>query len=101
MKRQLLAVGRRHVEALASSTGEYIVVCARTGTRPVPVAGKRFPDRRSAVAAATVATLYRAHLRRYDERTTRYDLVACQEPAVSSTHGRTSGSPTSHPGETA
>jgi len=101
MKRQLLAVGRRHVEALASSTGEYVVVCARTGTRPVPVAGKRFPDRRRAVAAAAAASIYRAHLRTYDERTPVYDLVACQDTVVSHTNERTTASAAGPLGETA
>jgi hypothetical protein len=77
-----LTTARRRIEELAVATGEYIVVCRRTGTRPVPVAGKRFPDRKSADTAAWVATEYRATLRRYDGRTPRHDFVIRRESAA-------------------
>lgn len=54
--------------------------CARTGERPVPVAGKRFPTRETAVAAAELAAEYRTELRRYDPRLPHYDLVVSEEP---------------------
>ncbi|MFC4450364.1 DUF7551 domain-containing protein [Halorussus aquaticus] len=60
--------------------GRYYVNCARTGERPVPVAGKRFPDRETAVAAAELAAEYRAELRRYDPRLPHYDLVVSEDP---------------------
>jgi hypothetical protein len=66
---------REHIEDLASDAGRYYVVCARTGDRPVPAAGHRFPDRAAARAAARATERYRAALRRYDPRTPRHDLV--------------------------
>jgi len=36
---------RQHIERLASDDGAYYVVCARSGERPVPVAGQRFATR--------------------------------------------------------
>lgn len=69
---------RERIETLAVDGGEYYVVCGRTGERPVPVAGKRFPDRETAAEAAQTATAYRAVLRQYDQRTPVYDFVVCQ-----------------------
>ncbi|UPV74066.1 hypothetical protein M0R89_16190 [Halorussus limi] len=60
--------------------GRYYVSCARTGERPVPVAGKRFAGRETAAAAAELAAEYRAELRRYDPRLPHYDLVVSEEP---------------------
>ena len=79
MSEQRLTTGRR-LEELAVSGGEYLVVCARTGTSPVPVAGKRFPDHETAVEAARVAAAYRTALRGYDDRAPVYDLVVRREP---------------------
>jgi hypothetical protein len=62
--------------------GRYYVNCARTGERPVPVAGKRFPTRETAVAAAELAAEYRAELRRYDPRLPHYDLVVSEAPGA-------------------
>lgn len=69
---------REHVDALAVEDGDYHVVCARTGTRPVPAEGKRFPDRSSARAAARATEQYRAALRRYDPRVPYHDVIACE-----------------------
>jgi len=64
--------------------GRYYVACARTGERPVPVAGKRFPDRATAEAAARAAAAYRAELRQYDPRLPCYDLVVSEDPGLGS-----------------
>lgn len=69
---------RAHVEALASSGGAYYVACGRTGERPIPVAGKRFPDRATAARAARTTARYRRALRRYDPRLPYYDLIVCE-----------------------
>jgi len=63
--------------------GRFYVSCARTGERPVPVAGKRFATRETAARAAELATEYRAHLRQYDPRLAHYDLVVSEEPGAS------------------
>jgi hypothetical protein len=68
---------RRGVEAVASPDGDYLVRCARTGVRPVPVAGRRFRSRSHAVVAARLASRFRARLRQYDPKTVVYDLVVC------------------------
>jgi len=73
-----LVDSRRRIESLASEDGEYYLVCARTGDRPVPVETLRFRDRLLARAAATLTEQYRARLRRYDPRLPVYDLVVCQ-----------------------
>ncbi|GAB3666839.1 DUF7551 domain-containing protein [Halopiger thermotolerans] len=70
---------REQIEQLASDSGEYYVVCARSGERPVPVAGKRFPTREAAVEAVRATEQYRAALRRYDPQLPFYDPVVCQE----------------------
>jgi hypothetical protein len=64
--------------------GRYYVSCARTGERPVPVAGKRFATRETAAEAAELATEYRAELRRYDPRLPHYDLVVTEDPGPGS-----------------
>ncbi|WP_246987509.1 DUF7551 domain-containing protein [Halorientalis marina] len=71
---------RARIEALASPGGEFRVVCGRTGTSPVPVAGKRFPDREAAEEAAQTAAAYRDVLRRWDPRAPWYDFIACEVP---------------------
>jgi hypothetical protein len=73
---------REQVERLAADAGEYYVVCGRTGERPVPVAGLRFPDRETATTAARTADAYRTVLRQYDPDAPVYDLVVCQTPGV-------------------
>jgi len=69
---------RARIETLASSDGAFRVVCGRTGTSPVPVAGKRFPDRETAEEAAQTAAAYRDVLRRWDPRAPWYDFIACE-----------------------
>lgn len=36
---------RTHIEELASETGDYYLVCVRSGERPVPASGLRFESR--------------------------------------------------------
>ncbi|WP_135364744.1 DUF7551 domain-containing protein [Halosimplex halophilum] len=72
---------RAELEELAEDSGEYYVQCGRTGERPVPVDGRRFPDRETAVQAVRVAHAYRATLRRYDPRAPWYDFVVCEADA--------------------
>ncbi|MFC5136524.1 MULTISPECIES: DUF7551 domain-containing protein [Haloferacaceae] len=69
---------RDHIERLADGEGDYYLVCARYGDRPVPAAGLRFPDRPTARAAARTTEQYRAALRRYDPAVPRYDVIVCQ-----------------------
>ena len=74
----LLEIGD-HIESLASETGEYSLVCARYGDRPVPAAGLRFESRPVARAAARATEQYRDALRRYDPRLPYYDVIVRQE----------------------
>lgn len=78
MSADTLSAIRDRIESLAVADGGYIIVCGRTGERPVPVEDKRFPDRDTAVAAAQTATAYRSVLRQYDPRAPVYDLVVCE-----------------------
>jgi hypothetical protein len=85
---------REHIDALTSEDGTYYVVCGRTGERPIPTAGKRFPGRTTAQSAARAAEQYRTALRRYDPQLPYYDLVVCQDagPQVGATpNGSQSG----------
>ncbi|ADB62543.1 hypothetical protein Htur_3681 [Haloterrigena turkmenica DSM 5511] len=70
---------RHEIERLASDDGDYYVVCARSGERPVPVAGHRFATRTAAADAARVTEQYRAALRRYDPQLPYYDPIVRQE----------------------
>lgn len=69
---------RTAIEQHASDDGDYYIVCARTGDRPVPVADKRFPTRAAAIEAAEATEQYRATLRRYDPQVPVYDPIVCQ-----------------------
>jgi hypothetical protein len=69
---------REYVEGLAVPDGAFYVVCGRTGSRPVPTAGLRFPDRETARKAARATEHYRAALRRYDPDVPHYDPIVCQ-----------------------
>jgi len=71
---------RTQIESLATADGDFCVLCARTGVRPVPVTNERFPDRETAEQAAETATNYRAVLRRWDPRAPWYDFIACEIP---------------------
>lgn len=70
---------RDRVERLAAEDGRYYLRCGRTGDRPVPAAGNRFPDRATARAAARATEQYRSALRRYDPQVHYYDLIVCEE----------------------
>lgn len=72
------------IEALASETGEYYLVCARYGDRPVPASDLRFDDRTTARAAAVTTEQYRSALRRYDPQVPYYDIIVCQESDIDS-----------------
>jgi len=69
---------REHIDGLATEDGQYYVRCGRTGDRPVPAAGSRFPDRATARAAARATEQYRSALRRYDPQVPYYDLIVCE-----------------------
>ncbi|WP_049929156.1 DUF7551 domain-containing protein [Halopiger goleimassiliensis] len=73
---------RRYVESIASDSGDYVLVCGRTGERPVPAAGLTFDTRPTARAAARATEQYRAALRRYDPQVPYYDVVVCQRSAA-------------------
>jgi len=70
---------RDHIETLAGETGEYYLLCARYGDRPVPAAGLRFESRATARAAAQATEQYRAALRRYDPQLPYSDVIVCQD----------------------
>ncbi|WP_256546229.1 DUF7552 domain-containing protein [Halobellus inordinatus] len=72
---------RARIEALASDSGRYVVVCGRTGEQPIPVAGDRFATREVAERAVRAAEQYRRTLRRYDDRLPYYDLIAVEDAA--------------------
>ena len=78
---------REHIDGLGTKGGQYYVRCGRTGDRPVPAAGTRFPDRATARAAARATEQYRSALRRYDPQVPYYDLIVCEEPPMGSTKG--------------
>ncbi|WP_223302127.1 hypothetical protein [Haladaptatus sp. R4] len=71
---------RRSVESLETDDGAYHIICARTGTSPVPIAGRRFDSRHTARAALRFAEQYRAALRRYDPQLPYHDLIVCEAP---------------------
>jgi hypothetical protein len=77
-----LAAIRGRLEGLATDGGQFVVACARTGERPFPVAGLRFPDRETAAGALDLAVSYRETLARYDPLTPRYDLVVHETPGL-------------------
>jgi hypothetical protein len=79
---------RDHIEALASESGEYHLVCARYGDRPVPAAGLRFENRAVARAAARATEQYRAALRRYDPQLPFYDVIVCQDTGPLATNSQ-------------
>ncbi|QCC49051.1 DUF7551 domain-containing protein [Halobellus limi] len=70
---------RDRLADLASETGEYYLVCARYGDRPVPASGLRFDSRRTARVAARMTEQYRAALRRYDPRLPYHEVVVYQD----------------------
>ncbi len=88
---------RKHIEDLATEDGRYYVVCGRTGDRPVPVAGNRFPDRATARAAALATEQYRSALRRYAPRVPYADLIVCEEASENVTAARPRESTTETP----
>lgn len=69
---------RAHIESLASPTGQYYLVCGRTGDRPVPADGLYFDCRPTARAAATATERYRAALRRYDPQLPSHDVIVSE-----------------------
>lgn len=73
---------RSDIESLSSESGEYYLVCARTGEQPVPAAGRRFASREQARAGARAVERYRAALRRYDSRVPCHDIIVCQEHVI-------------------
>lgn len=83
-----LAEIRDHIEALASEIGEYYLICARYGDRPVPAAGLRFESRATARAAARATEQYRAALRRYDPQLPYYNVIVCQDTDPLASNGQ-------------
>ncbi|WP_018257182.1 DUF7551 domain-containing protein [Halomicrobium katesii] len=86
---------RDHIESLASDNGEYYLVCARYGDRPVPASELRFETRATARAAAQATTQYRQALRRYDPQLPYYDIVVCQAVGVQTRCARIEAHPDS------
>jgi hypothetical protein len=84
---------REHVNALSADGGPYAVVCGRTGREPVPAAGARFDDRRTAAEAAEASSEYRSVLRRYDPQ------VQYLEPLVHEVSDGPVGPLASEPGD--
>ena len=76
---------RDHIEALASTEGEYSLLCSRYGDQPVPATGLRLENRPTARAAAQATEQYRAALHRCD-RLPYYDVIVQQ---ASGPHGVT------------
>ena len=83
-----LAAISDHIETVASADGDYSLVCARYGDRPVPAAGLRFESRAAARAAARATEQYRDALRRYDPQVPYYDVIVRQEYAGDEGVGR-------------
>jgi hypothetical protein len=80
---------RDHLRTLADPAGRYYLVCARTGERPFPADCHRFPDRETAVEAATAADAYRDELRQWDRRLPIRDFVVCEDPYLPPSASRT------------
>lgn len=78
---------RQHIERLASDDGSYYVVGARSGVRPVPVAGQRFATRTDAADAARATEQYRAALRRYDPQLPFFDPIVSQDRTADADRG--------------
>jgi hypothetical protein len=77
-----------HIESLASDDGDYYLVCARYGDRPVPASNLRFDTRATARAAAQATIRYRQALRRYDPQVPYYDIIVCQAVSVQTRRAR-------------
>ncbi len=90
MSRPTLVDIRDRIRELASESGEFALVCARYGDRPVPAAELRFDSRAVARAAARETERYRATLRRYDPQLPYYDVIVCQESTDVTTASRVS-----------
>jgi hypothetical protein len=88
---------REHIEGLATEDGQYYLRCGRTGDRPVPAAGTRFPERATARAAARATEQYRSALRRYDPQVPYYDLIVCEETPQDTTAAHKRNSETDSP----
>jgi len=88
---------REHIDGLGTKDGQYYVRCGRTGDRPVPAAGTRFPDRATARAAARATEQYRSALRRYDPQVPFYDLIVCEETSRDTTAAHARESETDSP----
>lgn len=69
---------RTRLDDLSVAVGPFRIVCGRTGDAPFPVTGRQFPDRETAAEAASVASAYRAALRRYDPEVAVHDLIVAQ-----------------------
>ncbi|RQG95128.1 DUF7551 domain-containing protein [Natrarchaeobius chitinivorans] len=86
---------RRYIESLATDSGEYHLVCGRTGECPVPAAGLAFETRATARVAAQATEQYRAALRRYDPQLPYTNVIVCQrsvnDPADDRTESHRSG----------
>ena len=89
---------REHIQSLSVADGAYHVRCGRTGDRPVPVSGLRFPDRATARAAARATEQYRSTLRRYDPQVPHYDLIVCEWVAYNQAVTHPDASTTDTPG---
>lgn len=68
-----------YIESLSSDSGEYYLVCVRTGEQPVPAVGLRFETREEARAGARATEHYQALLRQYDPRAVAHDVIVCQD----------------------
>lgn len=98
MWREPLSAIRSRIKQLATTDGEYVVVCGRTGQQPVPVDGLAFPDRATAAEAAQTAMTYRALIRDYDPQAPLYDFIACQRDASTQERPTALASSVSTPG---
>lgn len=76
-----LSTVRSRIEALADPGGPYVLVCARTGDRPVPAGDLRFSSRRAASRAAQLTEFYRAAIRRYDPAFRYCDVIVEEDPS--------------------
>ncbi|WP_435360179.1 DUF7552 domain-containing protein [Haloarchaeobius sp. DFWS5] len=79
---------RAHLQTLHAPGGPYHVICAKTGSSPVPVDGLQFDDRRTAAEAARAAASYRGKLREYDSAVAYCDLVVCERDVAVHPPGR-------------
>lgn len=72
------------IDRLAAEDGCYRITTTQTSVCPVPVATKRFADRRTAAHAVRVVENYYATLRHHDPGIPRFEFIVCETASPAS-----------------